>query len=100
MSKQCQFCELLEWKKSREDEELPSEYTVALVDESYYNGYPSGKITHYGYKLNFCPECGKPMIEEKKHPCDGCNVGWGSVSCNGLVTCHDTCEKLAKYTKN
>lgn len=36
---------------------------------------------------------------EESHPCDGCQVGWGSASTTGITSCHDTCEKLKSYAR-
>ena len=73
----CAFCESLETKKeihqqinkNREGPKYLTEYSVALVERSWYKGMSkrnSGRTTDYryrgcGYKLNFCPECGKKV---------------------------------------
>lgn len=72
----CKFCEnLTHYKKietffcKREQEPLKYEYTVALVIKSWLPSHGKrncAKSTDYrnqgiGYKLNFCPECGKEI---------------------------------------
>lgn len=65
----CLFCAALMNQKEtceyyrRPGDTSVSEYTVALVHRSYYNDYPSGQTTHYGFRLNFCPVCGKDILE-------------------------------------
>lgn len=34
-----------------------------------------------------------------EHPCDSCDVGWGTASTAGCKSCHDDCEKLAEFWK-
>ena len=66
---QCPFC--LELAKSKDNAEYyrrPNdtsvhEYTAALVSQTYYAGYPSGRVTSYNHPLNFCPVCGKILME-------------------------------------
>ncbi len=74
----CKFCDNLSERKEREnlygyfDPELGrwiQEYTVALVIHSWYQ--KRGKKSAFrtvdfrnkglGYKLNYCPECGKEL---------------------------------------
>lgn len=74
----CQFCEaytayknIHEFKSNHEEwygEPLMHEMTVALVTRSWRKGNKAhaGRTTDYryrgiGYKLNFCPECGKRL---------------------------------------
>ena len=75
----CKFCEAYEsWHNIHEfdnqnrpkDERVKHEYTVALVIHSWCPKYKTkrqaGCITNYrnqglGYKLNYCPECGKKL---------------------------------------
>lgn len=65
----CPFCAVLMNQKEtceyyrRPGDTSVSEYTVALVHRSYYDDYPSGQTTHYGFRLNFCPVCGKEILE-------------------------------------
>jgi hypothetical protein len=69
LTDQCPFC--LELAKSKDNAEYyrrPNdtsvhEYTVALVSQTYYDGYPSGRVTSYNHPLNFCPVCGKILME-------------------------------------
>lgn len=74
----CKFCEALEtWKycnktfnKTRPKEErLKEEYTVALVSHTWSASKGkrnASRTVDYrnkglGYKLNYCPECGKEL---------------------------------------
>lgn len=69
LNRPCPFCAALMNQKEtceyyrRPGDTSVSEYTVALVHRRYYNDYPSGQTTHYGFKLNFCPVCGKEILE-------------------------------------
>ena len=38
---------------------------VALVDETYYDGSRTGKVTHQTMPLNFCPVCGTEFKQKK-----------------------------------
>lgn len=66
---QCSFCAALANQKEtceyyrRPSDTSVSEYTAALVHRSYYDDNPSGQTTHYGFRLNFCPVCGKELRE-------------------------------------
>lgn len=66
---QCSFCAALANQKEtceyyrRPSDTSVSEYTAALVHRSYYDDYPSGQTTYYGFRLNFCPVCGKELRE-------------------------------------
>lgn len=31
------------------------------------------------------------------YPCNSCGLGWASISASGCKSCHENCEKLAKY---
>ena len=62
----CPFCTELEKAKAdadyyRRSERSTEKYSVALVNQGYWDGYPSGRLTNYGHELNFCPTCGKPL---------------------------------------
>ena len=69
LTEQCPFC--LELAKNKDNSEYyrrPNdtsvhEYTAALVSQTYYAGYPSGRVTSYNHPLNFCPVCGKILME-------------------------------------
>ncbi len=81
MTETCQFCEALQRNKSirafyndlrKEEgkERIYEDYAVALVVRSYAKGKKStaSRTTDYrnqgiGYKLNFCPECGRRLKE-------------------------------------
>ena len=74
---ECKFCEnLTDYKKienfwdEKDDEPSKYEYTVALVIRSWKPSIRSKRdacrTTDYrnqgiGYKLNFCPECGRKL---------------------------------------
>lgn len=58
MEQKCNFCSDLELFDKFNIKELKPEYTVALVS-GYINS--AGQTTYYGYKLRFCPECGKAI---------------------------------------
>ena len=61
LTEQCPFClELAKNKDNAEYYRRPNdtsvhEYTAALVSQTYYDGYPSGRVTSYNHPLNFCP---------------------------------------------
>lgn len=76
MKTKCPFCDWLakiidyekyyrEHSPRRNQEAYECRYTVALVSESYYEGNYTGQSSYYGYELNFCPVCGKPIENEK-----------------------------------
>ena len=74
---ECVFCERFKDQKEienfwlkKDDEPSKYEYTVALVIRSWQPSIKSkrnaSRITDYrnqgiGYKLNFCPECGRKL---------------------------------------
>lgn len=79
MTDTCPFCsELANTKdnaeyyrqRRRSSEDYVYEYTAALVSHLYYRGEPTGKVTNYNYTLNYCPECGKLLMEAKYEPED------------------------------
>lgn len=79
----CKFCEAMKVNRQCDEitqspDEFPygkrmSEYTVAIVKRHWYS--KRGKRTAsrtvdyrhmgLGYKLNYCPECGRKMGEQK-----------------------------------
>lgn len=64
----CPFCKELAKAKAdadyyRRSERYTEKYTAALVKESYCDGNFTGRLTHYGQVLNFCPTCGSPISE-------------------------------------
>ena len=79
MNVMCKFCEAYEsWhnihefdnQKRPKDERTKYEYNVALVIRSWIPKYKSknraGRMVDYrnkgiGFKLNYCPECGKRL---------------------------------------
>ena len=66
----CPFCEALKKHKEdreyyrRENDKSVTEYTAALVDRTYLDDYQIGQLTHYGFRLNFCPVCGNTLMEK------------------------------------
>lgn len=74
----CKFCEDYEFKKvlnkelnqQEKDPErrMKTEFTAALVEKCWTKRTPkggAGKYTRGGYKLNYCPECGKELKKTK-----------------------------------
>lgn len=75
--KQCKFCEALQTHKNIRqfnnanfEPKLYEEYNVALVIRSWTKGNKrmAGRTTDYryrgiGFKLNYCPECGRKVHE-------------------------------------
>ena len=33
------------------------------------------------------------------HPCRRCDTGWGGISSEGCISCHDTCKRLKRYNE-
>jgi len=66
---ECSFCKELKNHKELKDyyskPGYKTEYTAALVSCSYYEDRFCGQLVCHGYKLNFCPECGKELNEPK-----------------------------------
>lgn len=66
----CKFCE--EYGIMKEvslESAFPVYFSVALIDHMIVGGKPKGRTTHYmkdgvGFPLNFCPECGKKLLED------------------------------------
>lgn len=77
MTDSCPFCANLANNKDndeyyrnrrRRSAEYAYEYTVALVSQTYFEGYTTGRLTSYDHTLNFCPVCGKLLLEPKYEP--------------------------------
>ena len=76
MTETCPFCAELAFSKDNEEyhqkcrptADSKLEYTAALVSRRYYNDYPTGQVTGYGHTLNYCPVCGKLLMEAKYEP--------------------------------
>lgn len=81
----CDFCRSLEGKKffvkyynkklkEIEAPKIRCEMSVAIVQRTWHEGVSkkhAGTETHYrcrgiGYKLNYCPECGKYLRKRRK----------------------------------
>lgn len=57
------------YKEDFEASGIKKRFTIALVEYSYKGQKTMGKLIHYNdyrYNLNYCPECGRPLKEEKK----------------------------------
>ncbi len=70
--KDCPFCrELKNFKELAvcRNDKYRNGWETAIVQKSYYKSSEgeicTGKATYYGYELNFCPTCGKSLLEEK-----------------------------------
>lgn len=60
--KKCECCELMEYLRSEDRPRAAGMHEIqkaAIVDETYKGKTFRGRVTHYGYKLNYCPTCGK-----------------------------------------
>lgn len=73
---ECKFCEALRsWQQAKSmDSSSKQECTVALVIRSwrppYRPKYRATRVTDFrcgglGYKLNFCPECGRDLQKNR-----------------------------------
>lgn len=54
------------------------------------------------YEMRSCRECpaSKPeYLLRSKHPCDGCDHGWGTVNENGVEVCNDTCKEFKDWSE-
>ncbi len=54
------------------------------------------------YEMLSCGECpaSKPeYLLRDKHPCDGCDHGWGTANENGIEVCNDTCKELKEWSE-
>lgn len=72
---ECKFCRDLKiiqdnrYMGTVEGFTIYHKYKAAMVDETYRE-FPNGSSnragvsTHYGYKLNYCPECGRKFKTE------------------------------------
>jgi len=54
--------------RRRNSDDYVHEYTAALVSQTYYEGDLTGRVTSYNYTLNYCPECGRLLMEPKYEP--------------------------------
>lgn len=65
----CDFCEFLDYLNDPRRDLAPGVYeklSVALVSEhrNKEDDLFRGRSTHYGYTLNYCPECGRRIKNE------------------------------------
>lgn len=106
---ECKFCETLRsWKQVKSmDSGSKQEYTVALVVRSWKPPkrpkFRASRVTDFwnegmGYKLNFCPECGRAL--QKKQTARGCKFAqgqicfnWDGLECNRSAVTHEDDEK-------
>lgn len=54
------------------------------------------------YEMRSCRECpaSKPeYLLRSKHPCDGCDHGWGTANENGVEVCNDTCKEFKDWSE-
>lgn len=73
----CKFCEGLEmWKSiNQRNKDFAYEYKTAIVIRSWFKEHgkrSASRITDYrwrgiGYKLNYCPECGRKLKTSKNY---------------------------------
>lgn len=65
----CTFCDDLKHidalADSVREQGMRKDYSIALVDRVYRDKHMSGQISHYGYKLKYCPECGRQIKTSK-----------------------------------
>lgn len=69
----CEFCESIKKYKTiyTNDENLKHEFNIGLIINTWTNANKrwrnSSRVTDlrkfgYGYKLNYCPECGRKIL--------------------------------------
>ena len=67
-NKSCKFCEglrdLISLKAEIPGLSIKHKWAVALVCDSYRNAEKHGRTIYHGYKLNYCPECGKNIRKD------------------------------------
>ena len=67
MEQKCPFCEKLAQLKDLDEyyakPNCETEYTAALVENSYFNKNFCGQAAYHNFKLNYCPVCGKKLNE-------------------------------------
>lgn len=54
------------------------------------------------YEMRSCSECpaSKPeYLLRSKHPCEGCDHGWGTANENGIEVCNDTCKEFKDWSE-
>lgn len=74
----CKFCEAMETHRrvdtimKKTDPDMEHRYSVAIVRRMFFKGRKGakGSSTDYrhqgcGYKLNFCPECGRDLKQKE-----------------------------------
>lgn len=61
----CEFCHefnlIMSLNKSNEEQSIKVKYYSCFVEDTFYKGIYSGRISHHIHKLNYCPECGKKL---------------------------------------
>jgi|GEM_PF-1027810 len=80
--KSCPFCKWLNEMKNRDEYYINNKdgrtgqteckYGIALVHDTYYNGWHCGHSTYDTEPLNYCPVCGIKIKEENhnENPAD------------------------------
>ena len=71
---------------------------------SYLGIYPDCTLAQVVERLAYyenLEEEGRLIILSTQdiHPCRNCDVGWGSISSEGVKSCSDTCKKLKEYNE-
>lgn len=68
--KPCKFCaelrelKLIHAENRGSDPTLMYKYNVALESRTFRGSIPGGNTVYHGYKLNYCPECGRSLRKE------------------------------------
>lgn len=62
--------------------------------------YKSGGCgTYEMLSCNECPASKPEYLLRSKHPCDGCDHGWGTANENGIEVCNDTCKEFKDWSE-
>jgi hypothetical protein len=62
--------------------------------------YKSGGCGAYEMlSCNECPASKPEYLLRSKHPCDGCDHGWGTANENGIEVCNDTCKEFKDWSE-
>ena len=77
-----------------------SPYTVGDYNGIYPNCTLGKVVERLAYYENLKEE-GRLIILDAKdvYPCRNCNVGWGSISSEGVHGCEETCIRLKQYNE-
>lgn len=70
------------------------EKLIKLINEFGLSGYEINDLADY------LIENGVVVLKDtSKSPCLYCDIGWGSVSTDGIKSCSDNCHKFKEYIK-